>query len=328
MSNKDIAIIGDGGWGTTIALLLHSKGYNITLWGAFNNYIKILSSKRENLKFLPGVKLPEGINFTADIEDLKNKDLYVVAVPSQYLRGVLKKFRALSIPRVVSLTKGIEVGSLKRPSEIISELLGNVSIASLSGPSISNETARGIPTTVTIASTDSEFARECQDVFLTERFRAYTSNDLVGVELGGALKNIIAIAAGISDGLGFGTNTKAAILTRGLVEITRLGMAMGASKETFSGLSGLGDLATTCMSRDSRNRWLGEEIGKGKTLKDVLGNTEMVVEGVMTTKSACELSKKHDVEMPITEKIYEVLYREKNPRDAVRELMTRSPKGE
>lgn len=228
----------------------------------------------------------------------------------------------------VSVTKGIENKTLKLMNELIVEILGNIPLVMLSGPTIALEVANGVPTTIVAASSDIELARAVQTVFSTDRFRVYTNNDVVGVEVGGSIKNVIAIASGISDGLGFGTNTKAALLTRGLVEIVRLGVAMGAKPETHYGLSGLGDLATTCMSSYSRNRWLGEEIGKGKKLKDVLGETEMVVEGVATAKSAHELSGKYKVDMPITQEIYKVLYENKDPKIAVQDLMTRSPKEE
>ena len=244
------------------------------------------------------------------------------------MRKTIAGFKGKICGGLVSLTKGIETETLLRPSEILGEVLGGSKIAVLSGPSISFEVARNLPTTVVAASRDASFANEVQNIFTTENFRVYTTDDLAGVELGGALKNIIAIAAGIADGLGLGVNTKAALLTRGLVEIIRLGVKAGARKETFFGLSGLGDLTTTCMSKHSRNRKVGEEIGGGKKLKDILTESEMVPEGVTTTRSAYELSKKFAIEMPITEKIYEVLYKNKEPKAAVAELMKRSLKAE
>ena len=326
---KQIAILGDGGWGTTVAILLSKKGYDVTLWGAFPEYTETLRKKRVNEKFLPGVEIPEEISLTSDIKDVSKKAIAVTCIPSKYLRQVISGFKGnFTCERIVSLTKGIEVATLKTSSEVIAEVLGTKNIAALSGPSISFEVVRGLPATVVAASKDESFAKDVQNIFTTDSFRVYNSNDIKGVEIGGALKNIIAIAAGISDGMGFGVNTKSAILTRGLVEIVRLGEKLGARKETFFGLSGLGDLATTCMSGHSRNRWLGEEIGKGKKLKSILGETEMIVEGVTTTKSAYELAKKHKVEMPITEKIYEVLYEDKDPKKAVGELMGRSLKPE
>ena len=328
---KNIAIIGDGGWGTTLAVLLSRKGFNVTIWGAFPDYVEVLKSKRENVKFLPGIKIPDNVKFTASMnEALSGKELVILAVPSQFARGVftILKMENLSGKKFFSVTKGIENNSLKRISEVVYDVLGRQSLVVISGPTIALEVANGAPTTVVAASDSLGLAKEAQGVFMTDRFRVYTSTDVIGVELGGSLKNIIAIAAGATDALGFGANAKAALLTRGLVEIVRLGTAMGARRETFYGLSGLGDLTTTCISQYSRNRWLGEEIGKGKPLKDVLKETDMVVEGVATAKSAYELSKKYKVEMPITSEIYKVLYENKDPKRAVHDLMTRSPKME
>lgn len=326
---KNISIVGDGGWGTTLAVVLAKKGFAVTMWGAFPDHIETLKSTRENAKFLPGVKIPDNVKFTASLGDaVKNSELVVLAVPSQFMRAVLTmlKMENLSGKMFLSVTKGIENGTLKRMSEIIREMLGNHRLAILSGPTIALEVANGSPSTAVAASEDLDFAREVQGVFMTDRFRVYAASDVVGVEVGGSLKNIIAIAAGSVDALGFGTNAKAALLTRGLVEMVRLGVAMGGKIETFYGLSGLGDLMTTCISQYSRNRWLGEEIGKGKKLKDILKETDMVVEGVVTSRSAFDLSKKYGVEMPITCEIYKVLYENKDPKKAVHDLMTRSPK--
>lgn len=328
---KSIGVIGDGGWGTTLAIILAQKGLDVTLWGAFPDYIEILKAKRLNSKFLPGVKIPHEVKITSSLDEaVENNDIVVLAVPSQYMRSVLTRITAckLSGKVFVSVAKGIENKTLKRMSEIIHELLGSVQIAILSGPTIAHEAAKGIPTTIVASSQDMAVAKEIQSVFMTDRFRVYTNNDIIGVEIGGSSKNVIAIAAGISDALGFGTNAKAALLTRGLVEMARLGVAMGAKKETFYGLSGLGDLATTCISPYSRNRHFGEEIGKGITSKDALKESEMVVEGVATTESAYELAKRFKIEMPITSEIYKVLYEKKDPKKAVHDLMTRSPKEE
>jgi len=328
---ENICVIGDGGWGTTLAVLLAGKGFNVTVWGAFPEYVEILKSTRENSKFLPGVKIPDNVKFTAETgEALKGKDLVVLAVPSQYMRGVLTmlKMENLSGKSLVSVTKGIENGTLKRMSEIALEVLGEHKLAVLSGPTIALEVANGSPSTAVAASVDMDFARRVQDIFRTDRFRVYATDDVIGVEVGGSLKNIIAIAAGALDAIGYGTNAKAALLTRGLVEIVRLGVAMGGKAQTCYGLSGLGDLFTTCVSQYSRNRWLGEEIGKGKSLKEILKETDMVVEGVVTAKSAFDLSKKYNVEMPIACEIYRVLYENKDPKKAVHDLMTRSPKVE
>ena len=328
---KNIGIIGDGGWGTTLAILLSKKGFNVALWGAFPDYIEEVREVRENVKFLPGVKIPAGVKLTSEMDEaVHHKELIVLAVPSQFMRGVLMmlKLEDLAGKPFVSVTKGIENTTLKRMSEVIVEVLGDLPLAVLSGPTIALEVANGAPTTAVISSKDEALAAEMQEAFMTERFRLYTNDDMAGVEIGGSIKNIIAIAAGCSDALGYGTNAKAALLTRGLVEIVRLGVAMGAKSGTFYGLSGLGDLTTTCISQYSRNRWLGEEIGRGKKLAEILKDTAMVVEGVATTKAARDLARKHNVEMPITTEIYRVLYENKDPKKAVQDLMTRSPKAE
>ena len=326
-----VAVIGDGGWGTTLAILLNKQGFKVSLWGPFADYLQLLEKKRQNLKFLPGVKIPEEISFSADIRKVIQKaGLIVLAVPSHFLRAVLTKIKGvdLSDALILSAVKGIENDTLMRMSELIKDVLGKLKLAVLSGPTISYEVARGIPTTCVVSSDDIELAAEMQDIFMSERFRVYTSNDLIGVELAGALKNVIAIACGISDGLRFGANTKAAILTRGLVEISRLGQAMGAKLETFSGLSGLGDLVTTCISSHGRNRWVGEQIGRGRKLQDILSEMEMVAEGVKTAKSAFMLAERHQVEMPITAQIFAVLYQNKDPKAAVDDLMLRQKKSE
>ncbi|MDD5173529.1 MAG: NAD(P)H-dependent glycerol-3-phosphate dehydrogenase [Candidatus Omnitrophota bacterium] len=328
---KNISIIGDGGWGTTLAILLSGKGHNVTLWGAFSEYVETVKAKRVNAKFLPGVKIPQEVNITSSLnEAIDDNEMIVLAVPSQYMRSVLTRLTPykLSGKIFVSVTKGIENKTLKRMSEIVHELLGSIEICVLSGPSIAHEVAQGSPTTLVASSRNLALAKEIQGIFITDRFRVYTNNDVIGVELGGSLKNVIAIAAGISDSLGFGTNAKAALLTRGVIEMARLGVAMKAKKDTFYGLSGLGDLTTTCISKYSRNHHLGEEIGKGKSLKEVLKETEMVVEGVATTESAHELAVKNKVEMPIISEIYKVLYENKDPKKGVHDLMTRSPREE
>jgi len=331
MNKPRIGVLGDGGWGTTLAVLLSAKGYPVTLWGAFKDYTKQMSKTRFNPKFLPGIKIPRAVQITGNIKDaVANKEILVLAVPSQYTRGVLNKIKGKFAKKTVflSVTKGIEIGSNKRISEIIHATLGPVKLAVLSGPTIAQEVAGGIPTTAVAASHDKKTRKFIQEVFSTERFRVYTNPDVVGVELGGSLKNVIAIACGVSDGLRFGTNTKAAILARGLAEISRLGKAMGAKLETFSGISGLGDLVTTCISRQSRNRFVGEQIGKGKTLKQIRGHMQMVAEGVSTAKSAHALSLKYKVDMPITKEVYRLLYLNKPPRQVVKDLMMRKSKEE
>jgi len=327
-----IAIIGDGGWGTTLAILLNNKKYNVTIWSIFPDYAAVLDKKRINAKFLPGVKIPVGISITSDLRQaISGSSLVVVAVPSQHMRSVLKRLSGISLkPSVsfLSVSKGIENTTLMRMSEVIEDTLGEVDMAVLSGPTISHEVSRGMPTAVVVASGDAKLARQMQDIFNTASFRVYTSDDVVGVELGGSLKNVIAIAGGILDGLKLGANTKAGLVARGLAEISRLGAAMGAKRETFYGVSGLGDLVTTCISSYGRNRWFGEEIGKGKKPNEILKKTEMVVEGFATAKSAYELAKKYKVDMPITEEIYKVLYKNKPPKKAIADLMSRPLKAE
>ncbi|MFA6358463.1 MAG: NAD(P)H-dependent glycerol-3-phosphate dehydrogenase [Candidatus Omnitrophota bacterium] len=331
MNKMNVAVIGDGGWGTTLAILLSSKGYPVTLWGAFNDYAIKMDKLRFNPKFLPGIKIPKEIKITSDIKiAISQKEIIVLAVPSQYTRQILKKIKNNFSKKTVflSVTKGIEISSSSRISEIIYEELGSVKLAVLSGPTIASEVARGIPTTAVVASVDKKIRKTIQEVFSTQNFRVYTNSDVIGVELGGSLKNVIAIACGVSDGLGFGTNTKAAILTRGLAEISRLGKAMGANLETFSGISGLGDLVTTCISKQSRNRMVGELIGRGKNLKEIYQHMQMVAEGVPTAKSSYALSKKYKVDMPIIKEVYHLLYKDKSPRQAVKDLMTRKSKAE
>ncbi len=328
---KKITVIGNGGWGTTLAILLYKKGYEVTLWGADASYVAYLSEKRENVKFLKGISIPEGVGITAEISDkLMDAQFIVSATPTPYLRSVLAKLKDIFVYEIpiVSVTKGIENNTLMRPSEVIADVLGTHPISLLLGPSHAEEVARGLPTTIVASSKDGNLARIVQEVFTTDRFRVYTNPDTTGVELGAAMKNVIAIAAGICDGLKFGDNSKAALISRGLVEISRLGIAMGAQRSTFSGLTGLGDLITTCISPYGRNRWVGEQIGKGKKLQEILEKMEQIAEGVWTTKSVLALSHKFNVEMPITKEIYNVLFTGKNPLEAVSNLMMRAPKSE
>ncbi len=326
-----IAILGDGGWGTTLSILLTEKGYGVSLWGVLPKYLEILKTKRENPKFLPGVRIPKSVYISSNLKEItKDAELLILAIPSLFMRRVLKRLEDFSFKDkiILSVTKGIESNTLMRMSEVIGEELGNVNLAVLSGPTIACEVARGIPTTCVVASKDEKLNYKLQEIFMTERFRVYTNSDLVGVELGGALKNIIAIACGISDGLGYGANTKAALLARGLVEISRLGVTMGARRETFWGISGLGDLVTTCISPYSRNRAVGERIGKGERVKEIIASMEMVAEGIYTAKSAYRLSLKYNVELPITKEVYLVLYRNKKPLNAVDDLMRRERRKE
>jgi len=329
--SKKIIIIGNGGWGTALAILLYKKGYEVTLWGYDATYSDYLREKRENVKYLKGIPIPSGICITSNIsQKLLDVHIVVVATPTPYLRSVLTKFKdffAQGTP-VVSVTKGIENDSLMRPSEIITSVLGNQPVSLLLGPSHAEEVARGLPTTIVASAKDVALARTVQKIFTTDRFRVYTNPDMMGVELGAAMKNVIAIAAGICDGLKFGDNSKAALITRGLAEISRLGIVMGAQKTTFSGLTGLGDLITTCISPYGRNRWVGEQIGKGKKLQEILEKMEQIAEGVWTTKSVKALSDKLNVEMPITREIYNVLFNNKDPLEAVSNLMMRTPRSE
>lgn len=324
-----IAVLGDGGWGTTLAIHLHRLGHAVTWWGAFPNYLTTLARRRENVKFLPGIRIPQGIRITADVDQAVDAAaIIVLAVPSQYLRGVARRLRGRSFTRrtLVSVAKGIERGTLKRLSDVITEELGPARLVVLSGPNIASEIARGHPASSVAASKRLEAAVTIQRAFMSEQFRLYTSTDVPGVELGGALKNPVAIAAGIGDGLGFGANAKAALITRGVVEMARLGVAMGARAETFWGLSGLGDLVTTCLS--GRNRWLGEQLGRGRSLAAVLGSTPMVIEGVETSKAAVALGRRHGVELPIIEQVHAILFRRRVPRASLQALMRRASKAE
>ncbi len=333
MKKIDIAILGDGGWGTTLAILLFNKGFDVSIWGAFADYVQSMDKKRINEKFLPGIRIPRAIELTHDLKKaLKGRELIILAVPSQHLRRILRKAKASGYRRdaiFLSAAKGIEVGSLKRMSQVLHEELGSaLKSAVLSGPTIAHEVARGVPTVAIVASRDKEIKKYLQNIFISERFRVYTSDDVIGVELGGSLKNIIAIACGISDGLKFGTNTKAAILSRGLAELSRLGRVMGSKTHTFSGISGLGDLVTTCFSPYSRNRFVGEQIARGKSMKAIQAHMQMVAEGVPTAKSAYALSLKYKVDLPITREVYRVLYKNKSPLKAFKDLMRREGKEE
>lgn len=328
---KKILILGDGGWGTALAIVLHEKGHHVTIWGHSPQYVEYLSKRRENTKYLPGIPIPNNLTITSDLSAALNGTEYIVAaVPTPYLRSViknLKEYYTHGTP-IVCVAKGIENGTLMCGSQIIRNVLGEQPIALLFGPSHAEEVARKLPTTVVTSSEDLALAKEVQQIFITDRFRVYTNPDITGVELGAALKNVIAIAAGICDGLGFGDNSKAALVTRGLAEITRLGVAMGAKKSTFSGLTGLGDLITTCVSPHGRNRFVGEQIGKGRKLKEILAQMEKIAEGVLTTKSVCILADKHNVEMPIAREVYKALFEDKSPHHAVNNLMMRTPRSE
>jgi len=324
-------VIGDGAWGTTLAMLLAGKGLDVSLWSAFPDYAAELARTRENRKFLPGVAIPEGIRILSpDSPKAGPFDLAVAAVPTQFVHAALAAARHQIglVPAALSVAKGVENDTLRRPSEIVHAVLQPQRLAVLSGPSHAEEVVRGLPTTVVTASDHREFAAEIQQVFSSGRFRVYTSDDLIGVELAGALKNVIAIAVGICDGLRFGDNAKAALITRGLVEIARLGEVMGARRSTFSGLAGMGDLITTCFSPFGRNLAVGQAIGRGEKLAAVLARMEQVAEGVATARSARALASLHHVEMPISEEVYRVLFEDKPPKQAVSDLMQRGLKPE
>lgn len=329
-----ISVLGAGGWGTTLAILLHYNGHNVTLWEFKKSYAKELNKKRVNTDYLPGIKIPKEIIITSDIDESSDdKNLIVMAVPSQFLRSVVKKIHYQNIEDtiLVSVSKGIEKTTLMTMSQMVQDVFPHISknqIGVISGPSHAEEVSQRVPTAVVAASIDIETSKSIQAAFMTSYFRVYASTDILGIELGGAFKNIIAIGAGIIDGAGFGDNTKAAIMTRGVAEISRLGLAMGAQPETFAGLSGMGDLIVTCMSKHSRNRFVGEQIGKGKKLKQILNSMEQVAEGVETTRSAKQLAAKIDIETPITNEVYKILYEDKDPIKATTDLMTRDMKTE
>ncbi len=332
---KRITVLGAGSWGTSLAILLNDNGHEVVLWEKFPELAEALRREHENKRFLPGISIPWSIKITSKLEEALADSAYIVFVtPSHTIRNVARKVSASKHfnPEaiIINASKGLEHDTLCRISTVLREELpqGRKLITGLLGPSHAEEVSRKMPTSVVIAGCDQAILEEIQNIFMTEHFRVYTNKDLVGVELGVSLKNTIAIAAGICDGLGYGDNTKAALITRGLAEIKRLGFELGARNETFSGLSGIGDLIATCMSRHSRNRYVGEQIGKGKRLRDVLDGMVMIAEGVKTTKAAVKLSKKTGVELPIAEQVYSVLFHGKNPEKAIKDLMLRKAKKE
>lgn len=324
-----VSIIGAGSWGLGLAILLNNNGHGVKVWSVFPEEIEELKVTRENKKCLPGVKIPETIEFTADTEyAVTTADVIVMAVASPYTRST-SKIIAPFVKKgqyIVNVGKGIEEDSLLTLCQIIEEEIPNVTVAVLSGPSHAEEVGRGIPTTCVIGTHKKKDAEYLQNIFMSDVFRVYTSPDMLGICIGGALKNVIALAAGIADGLGYGDNTKAALITRGIAEIARLGIAMGADAITFTGLSGIGDLIVTCASMHSRNRRAGILIGKGYTKDEAMKEVQMVVEGVFSAKAALQLAKKYNVDMPIVEQVNEVLFDDKSPADAVRELMLRDKK--
>lgn len=321
-----VSILGAGSWGTAIAILLANNGHQVTLWSILEKEVEMLCNHREHIDKLPGVKLPDNIHVTSDLElACMNQDVIVCAVASPYVRSTAK----LVAPYikegqiVVNVAKGIEDTTLETLSEILEDELKSADIAVLSGPSHAEEVSHGIPTTVVVGTKTKETAHIIQDIFMNDSFRVYISPDIIGIELGGSIKNVIALAAGVADGLGFGDNTKAALMTRGIAEIGRLGIAMGGKIETFSGLSGVGDLIVTCTSKHSRNRNAGYLIGKGYTMQEAMDEVKQVVEGVYSAKAAFALSKKYNVSMPIVEQINLVLFENKSAKEAVEDLLTR-----
>ena len=331
-----IAVIGDGAMGTVCAMILAENGRRVQMWSAFPDAARHLAEARENKRFLPGHRLADDIEVTGrDDQALADAELVISAVPTQFMRGVwqrLKDYCPADLP-ICSVAKGIENNTLLRPTQVVRDVLDGSPdsvrlVAALSGPSIAPEVARELPATVTVAANDDRLALRVQQLITRPYFRVYTNADLLGVEIAGATKNVIAIAAGILDGLAAGVNAKAALLTRGLVEITRLGIAMGARAETFAGLAGMGDLITTCFSPIGRNRSFGEATGRGRSVEQALAATDSVIEGVATTASVAELAKKLGVEMPITEAIYQVIFAGQKPNQAIAGLMARPLKAE
>ena len=328
-----IAVLSDGAWGTALALNLVANGHEVTQWGPFSDYLDEMARTRENSRFLPGVKLPPELHFEPEMgKAVSGRELLLLATPTQYLRSVLNQLRPFLSPErqlLVNVAKGIEVESWLRISQMVTEVLGRTRYAVLSGPSHAEEVSRRVPTAVVAAAENPADAALVQRIFLNDNFRVYTSADVVGVELGGALKNVMAIAAGIIDGMKLGDNPKAAMMTRGISEMGRLGELLGGKAQTFSGLSGIGDLIVTCTSGHSRNRHVGEELGRGRKLPEILQSMGMVVaEGVPTARGAYTLARKTGAETPIIDEIYAILYEERDVPTAIRNLMCRSAKPE
>jgi len=328
---SQITILGGGSWGTALAKLLSENGNDVTVWLRDENQCRELSETRINKKYLPEVKIPQDIVFVSDINKaVENSQILLIVTPTQIVRGVLKQIKEeyKTNKIIVNASKGIEVGTLNRVSEIVAQETKNCTYAVISGPSHAEEVGINMPTAVTVASSDREVAEMLQDIFMSSYFRVYTNDDVIGVELGGALKNIIALGAGISDGVGYGDNAKAALMNRGIVEITRLGIALGADIHTFSGLSGIGDLIVTCTSLHSRNRNAGYLIGQGYSKEEAVKKVGMVVEGISTTYAAYELARKMNIDMPIVDAMYDVLENNADVKETVNKLMLRDKKEE
>lgn len=328
---KQISVLGAGSWGTALAIVLGQNGHKVTLWSALKEEVDLLRENRQQVKKLPNCMLPNNVMISDNLEETcKQKDLLVFAVASPFVRQTATLARAFIKPqqKIVNVAKGIEETTLYTLSEILEEELKGADIAVLSGPSHAEEVSRGIPTTCVVGAKTKQTADIIQDIFMNERFRVYTSPDIIGIELGGALKNVIALAAGMADGLGYGDNTKAALITRGIAEMSRLGIAMGGSLQTFSGLSGVGDLIVTCTSKHSRNRMAGYLMGKGYSMEEAMKEVNQVVEGVYSAKAAMGLSKKYQISMPIVEQINEILFEGKKPSKAVSDLLLRDKTSE
>ncbi len=326
-----IGIIGAGSWGIALALLLHKNGHEVTVWSIVEEEIEMLRTKREHETKLPGISLPDEIDFTTDLEEAtKEKELLIMAVPSVYTRATAKSLARYckSGQIIVNVAKGIEETTLMTLSEIIEEEIPQGIVTVLSGPSHAEEVGRGIPTTIVVGAKEKQIAERIQTIFMSNVFRVYISPDIQGIELGAALKNVVALAAGIADGLGYGDNTKAALITRGIAEIARLGMAMGCKFETFCGLSGIGDLIVTCASEHSRNRRAGMLMGQGATMEEAMDQVKMVVEGVYSAKAGLSLAMKYGIQVPIIEQVNHVLFDGKRADEAVKELMLRDKKDE
>jgi len=324
-----VSVIGAGSWGTALASLLHKNGHEVTVWSILADEIEMLKKNHEHLDKLPGVKLPEDMIFTTDLKEaVEEKEVLVLAVPSPFTRSTSAKMREFVTQGqiIVNVAKGVEESRLMTLSEIIEEEVPQAEVAVLSGPSHAEEVGRGIPTAIVVGAKKRNTAEMLQSMFMNDVFRVYTSSDVLGIELGGALKNVVALAAGIADGLGYGDNSKAALITRGITEIARLGMAMGAKFETFCGLTGIGDLIVTCASMHSRNRRAGILIGQGKTMNEAMDEVKMVVEGVYSAKAAMGLAKKYDIQLPVIEQVNKVLFENKPADEAVKDLMLRDAK--
>ena len=331
MSFEKISVLGAGSWGTALAVWLAARGQPVTLWGHDAEHIRCLRKTRQNAAYLPGVALPPAVVPVEDLAAVAGSDLVVFVTPSRALREVAALLAAVPLAPgavLLSCTKGIEFGTGRRMSQVLADALPGRTVAVLSGPSHAEEVARHSPTAIVLGAPDAETAARLQTLFNTIALRAYTSDDVAGIELGGALKNIFAIAAGVSDGLGFGDNAKAALVTRSLAELVRLGVRMGGRRETFQGLSGIGDLMVTCFSRHSRNWQVGERLGRGEVIRAITGSMRMVAEGVPTTRSAFACAREHGLETPVTDQVYAVLYEDRAPAEALRSLFLREPRPE